>query len=86
MKLSWTKPKNDGGDKIQGYVIEKKEKGSDKWEPVNARAPAKDTSYTVHNLDNGQEYEFRVKAKNRAGLGKASPSTGTVEVQPKPSE
>ena len=40
----------------------------------------------MNNLDNGQEYDFRVKAKNRAGLSKPSDSTGMVEVQPKPTK
>ena len=46
VKLSWDKPKEDGGDKIQGYVVEVKEKGSDKWKPVNEKAPCKDTKFT----------------------------------------
>ena len=32
MGLSWEKPKDDGGGKITGYVVEKKPKGSDDWE------------------------------------------------------
>ena len=31
--LTWTRPKVDGGNPISGYVIEKKEKGTDKWIP-----------------------------------------------------
>jgi len=44
--LSWDKPKEDGGDKLQGYVVEVKEKGSDKWKPVNEKIPCKDTKFT----------------------------------------
>jgi len=43
--LSWTKPKNDGGDKIRGYVVEVREKGS-KWKPLNEKSPCKDTKFT----------------------------------------
>ena len=30
--LEWTRPKNDGGSPIAGYLIQKKEKGSPYWE------------------------------------------------------
>ena len=46
VKLSWTPPKTDGGDKVRGYVIEAKEKGSNKWKPLNAKSPCKDTKFT----------------------------------------
>lgn len=59
---------------------------TDKWVPANLRTPSKDTKFTVAGLEKGHEYDFRVKAKNRAGLSKPSTTTGEVEVQPKPSE
>ena len=31
--LTWAKPKNDGGNPVIGYLVEKREKGSDKWLP-----------------------------------------------------
>jgi len=31
VELKWTKPFNDGGSPITGYLIEKKEVGATKW-------------------------------------------------------
>lgn len=31
--LGWSKPKNDGGNPVSNYVVEKREKGTDKWLP-----------------------------------------------------
>lgn len=38
----WTKPKSDGGKKIQGYVVEYKEVSSNRWKPYN-ETPIKET-------------------------------------------
>ncbi|XP_064634017.1 twitchin-like isoform X9 [Lineus longissimus] len=80
--LSWQKPKDDGGDKVTGYQVEMKEEGSSKWKPVNDFA-IRDTFYTVDGLKKGQKYDFRVKAKNRAGYGEPSTGTGEIEAKPK---
>ena len=65
-------------------MVEMREKGTTKWTHVNnARAPVKTTSYTVSNLDRDQEYEFRILAKNTAGLGDPSDSSGWVETKAK---
>ena len=52
--LSWNKPRDDGGDKVQGYIVEAKEKGTGKWVPLNERNPCRDTKfvgrYTVNTL------------------------------------
>ncbi|XP_055900297.1 twitchin-like isoform X6 [Biomphalaria glabrata] len=80
--LKWTKPKTDGGKKLEGYVIEYKEPSSNRWKAYND-VPIKENMGTVKGLDNDKEYEFRVRAKNAAGLGNPSDSTGPVQVKPK---
>ncbi|XP_052706840.1 twitchin-like isoform X1 [Crassostrea angulata] len=71
VEISWKPPKNDGGAPIEKYIIEKKEKGSDKWEK-GVEVEGSDTTGTVEGLTEGKEYEFRVLAKNRAGLSQPS--------------
>lgn len=66
MTLSWTRPLSDGGSRIRGYLIEKREVGSDIWQKCNQN-PSAATSYDVTNLIEGREYEFRVFAVNDAG-------------------
>ena len=44
--LSWTKPTDDGGNKVAGYVVEVREKGTNKWKPLNEKVPCKDTKFT----------------------------------------
>ena len=80
--LSWTKPTDTGGGKIQGYVVEVKPKNGD-WTPATP-FPVKETDCTVPNLKEGQEYEFRVKAVNEAGPGNPSISTGPVVAEKPP--
>ena len=44
--LSWGKPRDDGGDEVQGYVVEVLEKGTNKWKPLNEKSPCQDNKYT----------------------------------------
>ncbi len=61
------------------YIIEKKEPFG-KWVQL---AKTSDTSYKVKGLKEGQEYEFRVAAVNKAGVGSFSEATlPTVAKEP----
>ncbi|KAH3877136.1 hypothetical protein DPMN_000993, partial [Dreissena polymorpha] len=80
--LSWEKPKNDGGKKIVGYVVEVKEADSNRWKPAS-EFPCVDTKTKVEGLEKGTEYEFRVRAKNAAGLSEPCRSSGPVLCKPK---
>lgn len=66
----------DGGSPITGYVIEKREKGAPKW--IKACETGPDCKGRVDNLDEGVEYEFRVKAINAAGPGEPSDASKPI--------
>uniref|UniRef100_A0A1I8H545 TITIN protein n=1 Tax=Macrostomum lignano TaxID=282301 RepID=A0A1I8H545_9PLAT len=82
VSLSWKKPRSDGGNKVQGYVVEYKEPSSNKWKKAND-FPVKGNKMTVPGLDKNTKYEFRVRAKNDAGLGEPSAATKPVETKSK---
>ncbi|XP_031677925.1 titin [Oncorhynchus kisutch] len=66
VRLEWLKPTYDGGSKVTGYLVEKKEGERDRWTKANI-TNVSDTHYTVTELNEGVVYEFRVVAKNAAG-------------------
>ena len=66
-RLSWKMPDDDGGDRIKGYVIEKRTIDGKAWTKVNPNCVS--TSFVVPDLIAGQEYFFRVRAENRFGVG-----------------
>lgn len=37
--LSWEPPKWDGGTAIKGYIVDKCQRGTDKWEPCGDPVP-----------------------------------------------
>lgn len=80
--VSWMPPEFDGGSPVTGYTVEKREIGKDRWVKVN-RAPTTETTLSVQDLYEGKEYEFRVKAENKAGVGEPSqPSKKVVAKLP----
>jgi len=75
--LKWVKPENDGGAPITGYVIEIKEKFSRDW--TTAKEIEGDiTKATVDGLIEGKQYEFRVRAVNKAGPGEPSDASKPI--------
>jgi hypothetical protein len=67
---------------IVGYIVEKRKKGAPDWDKVN-HIPAPGESMTVPDLDEGEEYEFRVTAVNSAGNSDPSLCTAPVKIEDK---
>ncbi|KAL3252349.1 hypothetical protein MRX96_017668 [Rhipicephalus microplus] len=72
--LKWDEPIKDGGAPITGYIIEKKDKYSHDWTPA-AEVVGNKTEGKVDKLQEGDKYEFRVRAVNKAGPGEPSEAT-----------
>jgi hypothetical protein len=75
--LKWSPPENDGGAPITGYIIEYKEKFGKDWIP-GCEVPADQFAATVDGLKEGGQYEFRIRAINRAGPGAPSENTKPI--------
>ncbi|GLH11531.1 Titin, partial [Gryllus bimaculatus] len=80
VNLSWDKPESDGGSRIQGYWIDKREVGSEAWQRVNV-AICLAPQINISNLIEGRQYEFRVFAQNVAGLSPASSASTSVKIK-----
>lgn len=77
INIKWDVPYADGGSKVTGYWIEKKERNTILWVREN-KLPCLECHYKVSNLIEGLEYQFRVYAMNLAGLSKASEASRPV--------
>lgn len=75
--IKWQKPESDGGAPITGYIIEYKDKFGKDWQK-GAEVPADKTEGTVPGLKEGSQYEFRVKAINKAGPSMPSDATKPI--------
>lgn len=76
--LKWEPPISDGGSKITGYSIEKRQVGNSVWVKCHDYSVF-DCKFTAMNLVEGADYEFRVFALNI--VGKSEPSQSTVPVK-----
>jgi predicted RNA-binding protein with TRAM domain len=75
--LKWTPPKEDGGAPVEKYIIEKKDPVTGKWQKA-LEVPGNKTDAKVPDLQEGQKYQFRVKAVNKGGESKPSPPSDTI--------
>lgn len=79
-KLKWDKPEDDGGEPVEGYVVERMDTETGRWVPVcTTKLPEADVS----GLNEGKEYQFRVKAVNPEGESEPlETDVGTVAKNP----
>lgn len=76
-KLKWEKPEDDGGKPITAYQVEKFDKKTGRWVPVG-RTSGNDTEIDVKGLQEGHEYQFRVKAINEEGESEPLETDGSI--------
>ena len=76
--VTWATPRDDGWSPITRYHLSYKPSAQKDWKSQTHAASV--TQATITGLDNGAEYEFRVRAENTQGTGDWSPTaTATLE-------
>ena len=81
--VSWSAPASNGGSTLTGYDLEYKASTATSWS--DAAHAGLTTSATISGLDNGVQYDVRVRATNAIGdsawstVAQATPSLPTVE-------
>ena len=60
---------SDGGSPVELYIVEKRDNVTHEWVQC---AEVKGTKASIEGLKEGNEYQFRVKAVNKAGPGQPS--------------
>lgn len=75
--LSWSRPVYDGGAPIINYSLDLRlksdanpEKPSEGWKRIDTRGPLVLTEFTIGQLDEKLEYDFKVSAQNQVGWGR----------------
>lgn len=72
----WNPPENDGCAAILHYVVEKRETSRITWALVTSKCEA--CSFNATNLIKGNEYQFRISAVNKFGVGKPLDSDAVI--------
>uniref|UniRef100_A0A4W5NHS1 Fibronectin type-III domain-containing protein n=1 Tax=Hucho hucho TaxID=62062 RepID=A0A4W5NHS1_9TELE len=67
ISLTWSKPENDGGAKVTGYIVERRELPDGCWLKCNF-TNLQETCFDIEGLTEDIQYDFRVIAKNSAGV------------------
>ena len=69
--LTWKPPKQDGGTPITAYHVERRLTSSARWLKAN-KEPITELTYNPKDLVEDNEYEFRIMAENKIGVGPPS--------------
>ncbi|OTF71667.1 hypothetical protein BLA29_008709, partial [Euroglyphus maynei] len=80
--LKWKPPEKDGGSPIEKYVIEMKDKFQSEWsQAIEVPGDKLKGKVCVPTIKEGNQYQFRVRAVNKAGPGEPSDPTKPVIIK-----
>lgn len=65
--LAWIAPEHDGGGKIIEYIVEIRQRKQTEWTKVGVTDGDR-TNILVDKLKKGHSYQFRITARNEAGV------------------
>lgn len=78
--FSWEVPEIDGGVPVNNYIVEMRESTESSWMKLSGTVIR--TSFKAARLTTGIEYQFRVKAENRYGVGPYITSDPVIAAYP----
>uniref|UniRef100_A0A3Q0QUE4 Titin n=1 Tax=Amphilophus citrinellus TaxID=61819 RepID=A0A3Q0QUE4_AMPCI len=83
VSLTWGKPIYDGGCEVQAYIVEACNGASDEWFMCTPPTGIVNTKFTVTKLLEKHEYQFRVCAINKVGIGEHADVPGKILLEEK---
>lgn len=82
VKLKWEPPLRNGGTEILGYIIEIMDKNSGEFVKLS-ESNSSICKGVAQNLEEHQQYKFRVRAVNKAGVSEPSEGTNWHTAKPR---
>jgi predicted phage tail protein len=82
MEMEWKEPLDDGGSAVFAYTVEKRNKTSMEWN-LAYRQESIRCKGTATGLTEGEEYQFRAYAENKAGLSEPGQPSRWKEARPR---
>ncbi|XP_004862348.1 immunoglobulin-like and fibronectin type III domain-containing protein 1 [Heterocephalus glaber] len=68
--LCWRPPREDGGQAMERYMVERRQAGRSTWLKVGKSPPSR-TTFTDVDVEQGRKYTYRVRAVTSEGPGEA---------------
>lgn len=78
ISLAWSRPVEDGGADVIGYILEMQVIGAEEWQKAHEKT-LRATDYVVTGLSAGKKYCFRVAGINVNGTGDFSEPCAETE-------
>uniref|UniRef100_A0A3Q1GCP6 Immunoglobulin superfamily member 22 n=1 Tax=Acanthochromis polyacanthus TaxID=80966 RepID=A0A3Q1GCP6_9TELE len=67
IRMKWKAPRDDGGKQVTSFVIERRPAGKKSWTRVG-EVDGSTTVFSDDKVEEGQAYQFRIRAVNAEGL------------------
>ncbi|CAN0167304.1 unnamed protein product [Lampetra fluviatilis] len=79
--MKWKAPKDNGGRPVTSFVVERRQVGRSSWIKVG-EVDSSETSFSYDKVEEGKQYQFRIRAVNTEGVSEALESAEVYAGEP----